>query len=157
MLQGGYVEIGRFMGTPVRVHWSMPIGLFVLTGFSFSPGAWIGFLLVLLVHEIGHAWVARSMGFLVVGIDVSAVGGACRWGGDATSRQRAIVAWGGVLGQAALLFVALPLSWIVPRMIFFGELIDVLIRTNLILAALNLLPMPPLDGAEAWRLFRGRR
>jgi hypothetical protein len=32
--------------------------------------------------------------------------------------------------------------------------VDVFTRTNLWLIALNLLPVPPLDGAEAWPLLR---
>ena len=34
------------------------------------------------------------------------------------------------------------------------EVFDILIRSNLILMALNLLPIEPLDGATAWRVFR---
>jgi len=154
MFDNGYLVIGRVLGAPVRVHWSTAVGLVVLSGFSFTPGIWLGFLAVLLIHEIGHAMIARHFGLMLLGIDVNAFGGACRAAGDPTRRQVAIIAWGGVLAQAALLVAAIPLAWILPSGGFLGDLTHTLTWTNVYLIALNLLPIPPLDGATAWKLFK---
>lgn len=158
-LVGGWIHVGSYRGAPVRIHWSTPIGAFVLTGLAFVPGAWVGFLLLVLVHELGHAVLVRRFRLSVLSIDVHGLGGVCRWSGSATDRQRAIIAWGGVLGQAVLLVAALLAAPLFGPSTspFFRELRESLIATNLTLMAINLLPVPPLDGAAAWSLFRWRR
>ena len=54
----GYLTLARFRGAPVRVHWSTPIGALFFTRFAFLPGAWLGFFLLLLLHELGHLLAA---------------------------------------------------------------------------------------------------
>jgi len=150
----GYLVIGRFGDAPVRIHWTTPICAFVLCGFEFVPGAWLGFVLLILLHELGHALVARKLGCYVVSIDAHALGGSCGFGGDVTRREHAMIAWGGVLAQLVVL-VSSPLwSRLLPSWSFFMDLQSVLIRTNLVLIALNLIPVRPFDGADAWNLFR---
>jgi len=39
-----------------------------------------------------------------------------------------------------------------PRTMFARETVEVFTRTNLWLMIINLLPFPPLDGAEAWKI-----
>ncbi|MDI3288474.1 hypothetical protein [Polyangium sp. 15x6] len=153
-VRDGYLVIGHFGRAPIRIHWTMPLGAFVLCGLRFAPGAWLGFLILVLVHELGHALLARAVGGYVASVDVHAVGGSCEWGGDVTMKQRAIVAWGGVLAQLAVLLTAPVWSSVLPSGGFFGEITTALTTTNLMLIALNLIPAPPFDGAEAWRLFR---
>jgi stage IV sporulation protein FB len=159
MLERGYLTLGRFHGAAVRLHWSTLVGMLVLTRFHIAPGAWLGFLLVVLVHELGHALLAHRLGMIVVGIDVHALGGGCTYGGLPTRKEQATIAWGGVLAQAALLVATLVvvavLGW--PEGGQLAELADVLTFSNAMVAALNLLPVPPLDGADAWTLFRGYR
>jgi Zn-dependent protease len=132
----------------------MPLGALFFTGFRFEPGAWLGFVLIILLHEIGHALLVMRYGLGVTSIDLHAYGGATRWSGAASEHQRSVIAWGGVLAQAALLVVtALVVGVVGPPRTFFGaELVYVFITTNLWLMALNLLPFPPLDGAQAWKL-----
>lgn len=150
----GYLVIGHFGDAPIRVHWSMPISAYVLCGFGFVPGAWLGFLLLILLHELGHAFLARAFGGHVVSIDAHAVGGSCAWGGDISYKQRAMVAWGGVLAQLAVLITSPLWSKLLPSWSFFQDFASVLTTTNLVLIALNLIPVRPFDGAEAWQLFR---
>jgi stage IV sporulation protein FB len=152
--RNGYLTLGHFGGAPIRIHWSTPVGAFILCGFSFSPGGWLGFLILVLVHELGHAVLARALGCHVVSIDTHAIGGVCAYTGDVTSRQAAIIAWGGVLAQAAVLVTAPLWSKLLPSWGFAAQLTSVLTTTNLIMIALNLLPVRPFDGADAWRLFR---
>jgi stage IV sporulation protein FB len=138
----GFLVLGHLWRAPIRVHWSTPIVAFALTGLSFVPGAWIGFLVLVLVHEIGHAVAARSFGAHVVSVNAHGLGGTCEWYGDVTLKQRAIIA------VARFAAVVLP-SWGL-----LGQLMYTLTATNLILIVINLLPIRPLDGAEAWKLFR---
>jgi stage IV sporulation protein FB len=156
LFSSGYVRVGRIGRAPLRIHWTTPIGLFLFSGLSLNPLVWVALLGIMIVHEVGHAILARRYALRLVSIDITAVGGGCHLEGDPTLREAAIVAWGGVLAQAALLVVALVVSPFV-HVVSFGLLdgvFDTLITSNLILIAINLLPVAPLDGATAWRLFR---
>jgi len=147
-LSGGYLHLGRVRGAPIRAHWSTPLGLLVLSGFSLSPGEWLVLALLILVHELGHATIAWKLGYDVEGIDITGYGGTCACSGDLTRYEAALIAWGGVLAQACVLLVAglLSLAGIAP------PYAHVLIASNAWLIAVNLLPIPGLDGALAWHL-----
>lgn len=149
----GWLQIGYLRNAPVRLHWSAPLGAFFFGGFRFAPGFWLGFIVVILIHELGHAFVVRRARQTVLSVDVHGLGGVCQWVGNASPIERACIAWGGVWGQLALLAVALPLAYLIPTYsVYQLQFFEALIRGNLYLAALNLLPIPPLDGAEAWKL-----
>jgi len=106
-MDGGYLTIGRWRGVPLRVHLLTPLGALLFTGFRLDPGAWLGFLLLILLHEMGHAaWVMRY-GRRVASIDLHAYGGVCRWSGEVTAFQRSVIAWGGVMAQVTVLGLTL--------------------------------------------------
>jgi hypothetical protein len=88
-------------------------------------------------------------------IDVTGFGGLCRWSGNPTRFERAAIAWGGVLAQGVLLVGAVALAFTgVWASVPGGNLLGgALIYTNLMIMGLNLIPLPPLDGAEAWPLL----
>lgn len=156
IFSSGFFRVGRVRGLPLRIHWTTPIGLFLISGLSFNPLVWLALLGLMIVHEGGHALLARRYRLRVVSIDITAIGGVCRLEGDPTLREAAIVAWGGVLAQAAVLVVAFLLKSVVHAVTFglMDGVWDTLITSNAILIALNLLPVEPLDGATAWRIFR---
>jgi len=153
-VRGGYLTLGRWRGAPVRAHWTLPIGAMLFGQGRFVPGFWLGFFMLVLVHEVGHALLVRRYGQRVVSIDVHGLGGACRWSGDPTAIDRARIAWGGVLAQAALLVGShLALAFFgAPETAFAAQLATAFTTTNLWLIGINLIPVPPLDGAEAWKL-----
>lgn len=164
-MKSGYLWIGRFRGAPIRLHWTVPIGIFVFSGLRFAPGAWLGFVLLILVHELGHALAVAHARLPVTSVEVLGFGGLCHWSGYPTPRQRVLIAWGGVLAQAALAAVtfAAVLTLGRPAQPFAADLVDAFLRTNLWLMLINLMPIPPLDGVEAWgivglvRAARARR
>lgn len=39
MFKTGYFQIGTWSGRPVRVHWSVLIGMFIFAGFKFVNGS----------------------------------------------------------------------------------------------------------------------
>jgi Zn-dependent protease len=150
----GYLEVGRFGGVALRVHALTLLGALIFTGFRLAPVAWFGFFALVLAHETGHALLARGFGLRVESIDLNVFGGACRWSGPSSAWQRAVIAWGGVLAQAAILLVSLGFLFVAgpPRSFAVAELADVFTRTNLWIMGLNLLPVRPLDGADAWKV-----
>ncbi|MCC6554940.1 MAG: hypothetical protein IT372_18355 [Polyangiaceae bacterium] len=154
MLGGGYLSIGRWRGAPVRLHWTLPLGALVFGQLELVPAYWLAFAILIFVHELGHAVVVDRCRQRVVSIDIHGFGGACRWAGSVTPMQRALIAWGGVLGQLALLLGtrAAVLAFGEPTTAFQHHVAHAFVMTNVILMALNLLPIPPLDGVEAWRI-----
>ena len=149
----GYLQILRYRGVPVYAHWSILLGLFFFSG-GFDLGAWIGFFIIILGHEAGHAILARRFGLYVYSIEMHGLGGSCVYDGKATPFQRAVIAWGGVLAQGVLYVVAFLLLHLRVAQSELGwRLVSMLTGTNLLIAALNLLPLPFLDGGRAWKLF----
>jgi stage IV sporulation protein FB len=146
---------GNVRGAPVRIHWSAPLGAIVFTGFSLSPILWAGFVLLVLLHELGHAALVRRFGYQVTAVRVHAFGGDCQWSGDPTRAEDAAVAWGGVLAQAVVWVAAtvtlLVVGW--PSSAVLSALAFTFTSTNARMILFNLLPIPPLDGHRAWPLL----
>jgi len=154
-MESGYLKVGRFGGAPIRIHWTTPIGAFAFCGFAFVPAAWAAFVVLILIHEIGHAAFVRGFRLHLQSVDVHGIGGVCHYSGTTTPIRRALVAWGGVLGQAVLLAIALIARLFLPPTAapWVAQVFYALIWTNLYIMAINLIPVPGFDGAEAWKLF----
>lgn len=153
MFDRGYITAARFGGAPIKLHWSLIVGLLWVSGLSFLPGAWAGYVLVVLLHEVGHAFLARRYGLAVKEIMLHGLGGHCAYVGYPTPWQRAVIASGGVSVQALLLAIFVPLYLLLPsgganQAAFFS----VMVFTNLFLILFNLIPIAPLDGHEIAKL-----
>jgi len=157
MFRSGYLQIASFRGSPIRAHWTLPILCILWSGLRFAPGAWLGALFILLLHELGHAFLARRYRMQVVEGLLHGLGGHCAYLGDPTPWQRSVVSSGGVLAQAIVLALALPMQWFLeaserPVPEFVWDLLYALTVSNFGIAMFNLVPIPPLDGAEIWKL-----
>jgi stage IV sporulation protein FB len=152
----GWWTIGRFRGAPIRLHWTLPLGAFAMGGFAFVPAFWLGFVLLILIHELGHALFVVRYSLGLSEIAVHGAGGYCRHDRAGSRFEEAAVAWGGVLAQLAALIVtyALLLTLGQPSSRHLALLAYVFTSTNLWIMALNLIPIEPLDGAKAWPLLR---
>ena len=155
MMERGYLKLFRFRGIPIRAHWTLPLGVLMFSGGRVAPGLWLGIVALIVLHELGHAALVHRAGLVNLGIDITGFGGRCTWAGSPTPTQRALIAWGGVLAQLVLLaLTGLPLLVLgAPSNAFLADLVHAFTATNLVLMALNLIPIRPLDGAEAWPLF----
>jgi Zn-dependent protease len=158
--------VGRYRGAPIRLHLSLVVGALLFSRGRWEPGAWLGFTLVILLHELGHAVLVARYRLKVEAIDLHALGGECSYSGDVTPWRRSVIAWGGVAAQAALLVatVSLLALGIWPDDRFWRALLGSFLWPNAFNIGLNLLPVAPLDGSRAWQLFprllarrRGRR
>jgi hypothetical protein len=155
MFDTGYYTLGRVRGAPINIHWSAPLGAIAFTGFSLSPGLWVGFFLLVILHELGHAALVWRFGYRVVAVRVHAFGGDCQWAGDPTRAEVSVVAWGGVLAEAALWVVATALVMVLglPESPVLWALAVTFTSVNARMILFNLIPIPPLDGYHAWQLF----
>lgn len=155
MLDVGYLTLGRFRGTPILIHWTAFVVALIYGRFTFAPGIWLGYLLIIGLHELGHAILARRYGLHVRAIKIHGLGGVTEMIGHETQWSRSVIAWGGVLAQALLFAAATAFLWFVPlpQTVFTYQLLNALTEFNALIMALNLIPFPPLDGAEAWKIF----
>src|SRR5207302_3595691 len=68
--------------------------------------------------------------------------------------QRAMIAFGGVWAQGLLALAAYAFALASPPQTQLGlDLFEMFTRYNMYNAAFNLVPVPPLDGSQAWKLF----
>ena len=105
---------------------------------------WFG---LVVIHELGHAAVVKAVGARPVSIDLTGFGGLCRWDGRVSLISRSAIAWGGVAAQLVLLGAVELGGPRLPTEVFWLGTIS-----NAWMIAINLLPIEPLDGAEAWPL-----
>jgi Zn-dependent protease len=171
MFGQGLTTLFSLRGIPVRVHFSVVLGFLFVSGARFAPGAWLGYFVLVCMHELGHALLARRYRLQVYDVIIHGLGGYCTHEGTDSAFQRSVIAWGGVLAQL-LLFVAAAIvsgSTLGHGMLFAAvsgqdyvgyahtlanDFLGVMLSTNLLIIALNLLPLRGLDGHDAWRLPR---
>lgn len=123
----------------------------------------LAFILVgcVLVHEIGHAIAARWCGLAVNGIYLHVV--ALAWVQRGRPRDDLLVSLAGPLASAALAGALLlvprsaPLPAVTDLGAWFADPLRAAICCNLLMSAVNLLPLVPADGGRAVQaLFRMR-
>jgi Zn-dependent protease len=155
------VQLFKFHNAPVFAHWSVllafPLGWAIEKNLLGALVAQAAFLVLVLAHELGHAFMARRLHLPVYSLRIFAIHGTCTYGTPRHEAQEMLVAWGGICAQAVVFFLALALakafslSGGIPRAL--SPAFDVWIPTNMLIAFCNLLPIPPLDGAKAWRFI----
>ncbi len=146
----------RLLGVPVGVHWSFGfvavLGLGVYEGWELA--AWTAAVFVaVMLHESGHAFVARALGAQVEGITLFALGGLTTWRAVrpiSPGRRFVIAAAGSAVGIAAGLAV-LGLGRLgfldgVPSLGFV--FLQAFVWAGLGWGILNWIPVLPLDGGH---------
>ncbi len=159
LLKQGHRLPLRVLGAKVYLHWSaiaMMLALLVIW-FRHPANAVVViacYLGMILLHEAGHAWVARRLGYEATEIHLGVIHGLCEHDGPDSLRESALIAWG---GPAAQLVVALPLialAQFTPVLAwpFANVVVAIFGYIGLVSALFNLAPTAPLDGATAWKL-----
>ncbi len=153
-------KVMEIRGVDTYVHWSVfVIVAFILAGVASRPALTIlglaCYLGIFLIHEAGHALVARRRGCGVVSIELYPIFGITKFERPWSELDHSLIAWGGVMAQA-IFFVPL-LAWVAlfgySKLDWFNMIIAILGFYSLAVAIFNLLPVHPLDGAQAWRLL----
>lgn len=157
------MTIGHIAAIPIRIHWSWPVVLVIIiaalspiyAAYTGGTGAWLAATIVTLLlclsivlHELGHALVARRLRCPVRGITLFALGGVTEIEGERRDPlQELLVA---VAGPAVSLLLAITSGlvwWRSPE--FVPGLIALhMALTNGMMAAFNLLPGYPMDGGR---------
>ncbi len=177
--RGSTVRLGRLAGIPIGIHplWLVVVWLITFSlGHDYFPNAApgigstaaytlglagaLGLFAGILLHELGHAIVARRHGVEVEEIDLWLLGGVARLGGEASEPDSelrfaaagplvtAVIA--AVLGLARLAAGGALPDW-------GRALLDYEIYVNVAILGLNLLPAFPLDGGRIFRSLMWRR
>ena len=153
-------EIMEIRRVKVYAHWSvLLLGAIILLGAVEEPllsfVVVLSYYCVILIHECGHMIAAQRKGCAVWSIELYPLWGITRFNEPYSSRDHCIIAWSGVVAQA---LIAIPL--IVGVKVFgytpyqpVNAALAILGFFSMSMAAFNLLPVRPLDGAIAWRLL----
>ncbi len=164
----GSFPVGRLFGITVRVHWMwlVLVLLIPLLAENHPLATLIGFLVlwgIVLLHELGHSWMASRFGIRTLDITLWPLGGMARM--DHIPERPKVEFWIAVAGPAvnfALAAVAAaalsamhlsnvggePPPWMAwsARDIAFGLTVG-----NFLMGAFNLLPAFPMDGGRVLR------
>jgi len=148
-------------GVPIAAHSSLvialPVGCFLAESLMVGVVGFFAFVALLFLHEWGHAVAAMRQGLRVFRIGLYPFHGICEYELAHSPWSQVLVSWGGVLVQTVLFVVCvlftkstLLLGGSIPNEL--GAAFFVWIPLNALIVMLNLLPIPPLDGATAWKI-----
>ena len=149
----------RILGARVYVHWSVLVVVALLALVSirspiYAAVAIASYLGIIVIHEAGHAWVARRLGYGVDAIHVSFLHGYCTHDMPYNETDHVLIAWGGVAAQLVVAIPVLTVATIFDRQDFgyAAPAIAFLGYVNVVIALANLAPAPGFDGRIAWRV-----
>jgi Zn-dependent protease len=160
-MKSGWIRVRgwRPFGAEVWIHWGVVAVAVAALGLVARDPAFMAlvlasYFLILVVHESGHAWMARKCGMRVLALEFSVFHGRCSYmGRDATPLDHARVAWAGPLAQLGLAVSVFALAMIptIRELDAFGPLLVFTGYFNAFWAMFNLVPARGFDGELAWR------
>lgn len=155
------VKLFTAFGIPVRAHFTFVIFL-VWIAFISRPNAAVGVLLTLalfacvLLHELGHALVAKRYGVGTRDIVLSPIGGLATLKTRPKPNAEFWIALAGPSVNLIIFFLLLPLALLTPRPLPSASfdkssVLWIIVEANIALALFNLLPAFPMDGGRVLR------
>jgi len=153
-------EVMEIKGVKVFAHWSvLLIGAVILLGAISEPAMAFAVLAsyygVILLHECGHMVAAQSRHCAVWSIELYPVWGITRFSEPYSRFDHCVIAWGGVMAQVmvAAPIVVLTETFGYTRFQPLNAMLAIFGFFSVFVAAFNLIPAAPLDGAIAWGLL----
>ena len=166
----GNISLGRIGGVEVRINWSWLV-IFALIVWTLADGVFpstnpglsgnthlamaivaaLLFVVSILLHELGHAWVARREGLEVDGITLWLFGGVSQFkGGFPSAGAEFRIAIAGPLVSLVLgvVFVLIAIAGLPSAVDGVAAWLGYI---NLALLVFNLIPALPLDGGRVLR------
>jgi Zn-dependent protease len=175
------IPFGKIAGIPIGASWTwLPVVVLVISNYAtdifpnsnpgLSDGTYLAmavalgllFFAGLLLHELGHAFVARRNGMEIDGITLWLFGGVARIVGEFPGPGVEFrVAVAGPLVSLAIGVVSAVATLLLPLPSAVDGVASMMAVANLFLLAFNLIPAYPLDGgrilhAVLWRFQRDR-
>ena len=149
----------RLFGFPVSVQppFLLLLGVYALFALQrqeplYAMVSWSVVVFVsILVHELGHAQMARTFRVPVQGIFLHGFGGHVLHAGGARAGQSLAISLAGPFSGLALGFATMGLAPFLPPGPITSTVVGDLIWVNVGWSLVNLLPMMPLDGGNALR------
>lgn len=121
----------------------------ILTFFVGVGEIFLCYLVTVLLHEIGHAIVARHLGYQLEQISLLPFGAELSLQDDNfTPSDEIKIAVAGPLVNLILIIICVSLWWIFPITYYYT---DLFVFSNFITFVFNLLPVFPLDGGRVFR------
>jgi len=165
----GSLPVGRLFGITVRVHW-MWVAMLLLIPFSLDGRPLqnvVGFLVlfgIVLLHELGHALVARRFRIRTLDITLWPLGGMARM--EHIPERPGVEFWIALAGPlvnfglAALGGAAMFVLFVVEESVNLGATAELAYNAlfaftaaNLVIGGFNLIPAFPMDGGRIFRAF----
>jgi Zn-dependent protease len=161
-------SLGTWGRVPVSMHWTVLLAfawmylIFMDVTLMLMSIPFV--FLILAVHELGHVVVLRRRKVGVTGVTLWGIHGETSYNEYAAKPGDVVaVAWAGVGAQLALMLLAIAAHELVPwGSIPLGSRVDtvmyvVLVKLNIFLMIVALLPIGPFDGHAAWQVIRRTR
>jgi Zn-dependent protease len=169
-LQTGWsFRVATVAGIPIRIHFTFVLILVWVGFFATRQGQDVFLSLIQLfllftcvvLHELGHALMARRFGVETLEIVLYPIGGVARLKSMPSGKAELLIAMAGPAVNLAIIVVLLPAAgFILGLALFQGELfqwsglaslVGFLIYANGILLVFNLIPAFPMDGGRILR------
>lgn len=153
-------RLGKWREVPIDLHWTVLLGVpwfyYQTRSATATAISFVGFFLLLMAHELGHAVVAMWRRIRVRRIQLYFIHGLCTHDEAYYEEDDVLIAWGGVAAQLVVLVLAFGAGVLLATLSPVAyqaayPLFRVLIRANFVIMIVNLIPVTPLDGAKAWR------
>jgi len=167
-LSGGAFRIGTALGIPIRIHFTFLLLLlwFGMASAGTEEGFLSGVVFILLLfgcvvlHELGHAAMARRFGVETREIVLYPIGGVARLDRIPSGKAELLIALAGPMVN--LLLAGMLVAWLVVRQVQLSfspqellgggaPVIWQLLTANLTLFFFNLVPAFPMDGGRILR------
>lgn len=155
-------SLGKWGGVPFYMHWTVLFAFawmyLIFWDVLASVIASATFFALLVAHEYGHMAVLRSRRIPVASVTLFGIHGTTDYA-YAKPRDEMLIAWGGVGAQAIILVLALAVQAFVDfraipvAALIAGPVLLVLIKLNVFVMVVALLPIGPFDGRKAWAVI----
>ena len=154
-----YWQLGTWRRIPVSMHWTVllifPWLYLWFSSLLATAIASVAFFMLLVVHELGHVAVLRRKKIPIQEVRLNAIHGETLHG-YAPPAVEILVAWAGAALQLVVLLLALAVAGYVDfssspiAAMIAGPVLFSLVKLNIFLMIVALLPIGPFDGHIAW-------
>jgi Zn-dependent protease len=160
--------LGTWGRIPVTMHWTVLLSFawmyLVFFDIVLTLVAIPFVFLLLVAHEWGHVIALRRRKIGVTGVALFGIHGETSYNEYAARPSDVVaVAWSGVIAQLVVMLLAFAAVTFIPfNAIPFGATLStvifvVLVKINVFLMIVALLPIGPFDGHQAWKIIPRRR